>query len=184
MNYSAPKSSSWLTMPKLTPTFCVVAAVSFAVGVKLADLNYEAPQTDTTPLNQLLAQDTAPTALHNDTIAQMIAQSEFGRRFVAPNEEDYSAISRINFADGGHCSGQPVYFEGYTTRPGVLVSTAAHCAMGRNAEDISFSKTYTNAAGQVVTYTTTIEPEVWVNHSYESNHCWICRRLKWRPFCG
>lgn len=167
MSYTETRPFPW---PKLMPRFCAVTAVVLApiIGAAVSILTFDPDDHAQLPQGSIGEPDNGFVLPHEDPIAQAIAGTT-GRVLVAPGETDYSAIGKITFAGGGHCSGQPVYFEGYRTPNGILASTAGHCLIGKAASDVSFTKTYTNAAGDVKTFTTSITPQIWINPSYQSD---------------
>lgn len=162
-----------LNLPRLKPEFVAVTGVLAAVGAAYSLLTFDPddyiqPQQD--DLVIIDSNQAKPLARYADPLSQLIAANVYGRRFVAPDETNYTAVGKVEFANGGHCSGLISFFDGYaTSEPGMLVTLAGHCGINQDTKDISFSTTFTDATGALTTFTTSIEPEIWINPSYAAD---------------
>lgn len=169
-------------MPQLR-NFCLrhifgqVTAAVLGVGVgvfaysSMKNSNDLTPYTpETTPEPTLSS--TATILPYANPITQLIAQTVYGRRFVAPDETNFNAIGKI-YAGNSQFSGQAVKFTEYQTRSGILISTAAHGLVGQKIEDIdiNFTVSYVDNNGNKQSYITlSSKPEVWINPSYQANY--------------
>lgn len=94
----------------------------------------------------------------------------FGRRMATAEDYEISAIGKMQM-NGGHCTEQIAVLPGYNTIvPGTMLTTAAHCVLGKDPAELQFFTTYTNARGEEQELHLANDPAnptlVWVNPGY------------------